>query len=212
MEDLRLWFLESRVRSLWTGISDKSWADFIIEESGKNRKALKHFFDAEKSDRVSEKGPMVCSKLGLVWTWFCIYNEGVLTLTERDSRPNQGLLTLEITVHRIHIGKVVFVIEKTKRFELYIHWYQRKDRVYFSWFHDILCDFRCCTWHDPAVWWRFRSTTTSTLMPPVIRTTVHSLPGKDGVFMPADRSLSNRKFFFCDYFGLRVHIIINYFI
>ena len=56
MEDLRLWFLESRVRSLWTGISDKSWADFIIEESGKNRKALKHFFDAEKSDRVSEKG------------------------------------------------------------------------------------------------------------------------------------------------------------
>jgi hypothetical protein len=45
MEDLRIWFLESRIRLLWSGISDKSWSDFLTDESGKNRKALKDLLD-----------------------------------------------------------------------------------------------------------------------------------------------------------------------
>jgi hypothetical protein len=52
MEDLRLWFLESRIRLLWSGISDRSWSDFLTDESGKNRKALKELLDNPASDKV----------------------------------------------------------------------------------------------------------------------------------------------------------------
>jgi hypothetical protein len=53
MEDLRIWFLESRIRLLWSGISDRSWSDFLTEETGKNRKALKELLDSTGSgDKV----------------------------------------------------------------------------------------------------------------------------------------------------------------
>ena len=55
MEDLRLWFLESRIRMLWPGVSDKSWVDFIVEESGKNKKVLKEFFDCQTREKVKIK-------------------------------------------------------------------------------------------------------------------------------------------------------------
>lgn len=37
---------------LWPGVSDKSWVDFIVEESGKNKKVLKEFFDCETREKV----------------------------------------------------------------------------------------------------------------------------------------------------------------
>jgi len=52
MEDLRIWFLESRIRLLWSGISDKSWMDFLTDESGKNRKALKDLLDGTGTEKV----------------------------------------------------------------------------------------------------------------------------------------------------------------
>ena len=55
MEDLRIWFLESRIRLLWPGISDKSWSEFLVEEAGKNKKLLKEFLDSAARDKVREK-------------------------------------------------------------------------------------------------------------------------------------------------------------
>ena len=52
MEDLRLWFLESRIRLLWSGITDKSWLDFLTDDAGKNRKALKELLDNPATDKV----------------------------------------------------------------------------------------------------------------------------------------------------------------
>ena len=52
MEDLRVWFLESRIRMLWPGISDKSWSDFLVEEAGKNKNLLKDFLDTPTNDKV----------------------------------------------------------------------------------------------------------------------------------------------------------------
>ena len=40
---------------LWPGVSDKSWVDFIVEESGKNKKVLKEFFDCQTREKVKIK-------------------------------------------------------------------------------------------------------------------------------------------------------------
>ena len=33
MEDLRLWFLESRICRLWTNITEESYAEFLAEDN-----------------------------------------------------------------------------------------------------------------------------------------------------------------------------------
>ena len=53
MEDLRLWFLESRICRLWDNIPEESWNEFLAEDGRKNRKHLLEFLDSPQNNEVS---------------------------------------------------------------------------------------------------------------------------------------------------------------
>ena len=55
MEDLRLWFLESRICRLWNNIPEESWTEFLSEDGRKNRKHLMEFLDAPHNNEVEIK-------------------------------------------------------------------------------------------------------------------------------------------------------------
>lgn len=46
MEDLRLWFLETRICRLWNNIHEDSWAEFLAEENRKAKRLILEFLDS----------------------------------------------------------------------------------------------------------------------------------------------------------------------
>ena len=52
MEDLRLWFLETRICRLWNNITEESWMDFMAEENRKNKKLLLEFLDSSHNSDI----------------------------------------------------------------------------------------------------------------------------------------------------------------
>jgi hypothetical protein len=46
MEDLRLWFIETRICRLWSNITEDYWMDFLTEDGRKNKKMLLLFLDS----------------------------------------------------------------------------------------------------------------------------------------------------------------------
>ena len=45
MEDLRLWFIETRICRLWPNITEDYWMDFLTEEGRAKKKILVEFLD-----------------------------------------------------------------------------------------------------------------------------------------------------------------------
>ena len=52
MEDLRLWFLETRICRLWNNITEESWMDFMAEENRKNKKLMLEFLDSSHNSDI----------------------------------------------------------------------------------------------------------------------------------------------------------------
>ena len=52
MEDLRLWFLETRICRLWNNITEESWMDFMAEENRKNKKLMLEFLDSSHNSNI----------------------------------------------------------------------------------------------------------------------------------------------------------------
>ena len=52
MEDLRLWFLETRICRLWPNITEESWMEFMAEENRKHKKLLLEFLDSSHNHDI----------------------------------------------------------------------------------------------------------------------------------------------------------------
>ena len=52
MEDLRLWFLETRICRLWPNISEESYSEFLAEDNRKAKKALLEFLDSNHNHDI----------------------------------------------------------------------------------------------------------------------------------------------------------------
>ena len=52
MEDLRLWFLETRICRLWNNITEESWMDFMAEENRKHKKLFLEFLDSSHNNDI----------------------------------------------------------------------------------------------------------------------------------------------------------------
>ena len=65
MEDLRLWFLESRICRLWINIPEESWTEFLSEDGRKNRKHLMEFLEAPHNNEVFIKKDFLNIQLSL---------------------------------------------------------------------------------------------------------------------------------------------------
>ena len=52
MEDLRLWFLETRICRLWSNITEESWMEFMAEDNRKHKKLLLQFLDSNHNHDI----------------------------------------------------------------------------------------------------------------------------------------------------------------
>ena len=52
MEDLRLWFLETRICRLWPNITEDSYAEFLAEDNRKAKKSLLEFLDSNHNHDI----------------------------------------------------------------------------------------------------------------------------------------------------------------
>ena len=52
MEDLRLWFLETRICRLWPNIVEESWAEFLAEDNRRAKRTLLEFLDSSHNHDI----------------------------------------------------------------------------------------------------------------------------------------------------------------